>query len=304
MIKFTVLTKENAEGLIESISKSQGATSYDVRKIVLSFLEMIGEDPDVEVGVCSALGCILVRIFDMGRYMFPYPIAAVDGADVFGAAELIREYAVREEIGLVYTDVPREYLGGLVSSLCHTVADIEAGGESYRVEAQSECSLLERIPELSYGKISLTPILERDIALSAQLNRDAEINKYWGYDYREDSPSANDGYFLAAAEREFSMGVAMTLAIRLDGEYIGEAVFYEFDFVGGAQIGLRILKGYQGMGLGKAALEAMMELGGRIGLMRLRATVDARNSVSLGLFDSSFERVLERDGRVYYERDV
>ena len=140
MIKFTVLTEENVDELIDEIYKKEKAVPLEVATILDSLLEMKSEDPDIEVGVCSAHGCMLFRIFDCGRYMFPFPMAITDTADELSCAELIREYAVREEVGLVYTDVPREALGELVAGLNHTAIDVEEDGESYRVSAQSECS--------------------------------------------------------------------------------------------------------------------------------------------------------------------
>lgn len=304
MIKFTVLTEENERQLIEKLRRETGADAAEISDILDSLLDMTVDESDIEVGLCSALGCVLVRVFDMGRYMFPYPIAVVDGADEQGAVELIREYAVKEEIGLTFTDVPRECVGYLATGLRHTVIDAENGGESFRVAAESECSLLDVIPEISVGELSLTALLPSDAEHSAALNRDAEINRYWGYDFREDNPSATDEYFIEMAEREFGAGVAMTLAVRLEGEYIGEAVLYGFDLKGGAEVGIRLLREYHGRGLGKATLEALVELAREVGLIRLMATIDRRNTVSTGLFSSCFDEIGEGDGVIHYEYDL
>ncbi len=48
-------------------------------------------------------------------------------------------------------------------------------------------------------------------------------------------------------------GMAVNFAVRLNGKLIGEAVLYNFDYRGGAELGCRIDKAYAGNGYGTEA---------------------------------------------------
>lgn len=53
----------------------------------------------------------------------------------------------------------------------------------------------------------------------------------------------------------------MNFAVRLEGKLIGEAVLYNFDYRGGAELGCRIDKAYAGNGYGTEAFRAAAEWG-------------------------------------------
>ena len=67
MLKFTELEEENIEKIVERLFDSD---SY-AAEILYSF---DFSDPDVSYAVTPSHGCMLVRIFDYGRYLFLYPI--------------------------------------------------------------------------------------------------------------------------------------------------------------------------------------------------------------------------------------
>ena len=301
MIKFEILSEENVEALAARLASECDGSAEETAEVIESFLSLIDEG-DIEVGVCSVGGCLVARIFDMGRYMFVYPIELSESADAHAAISAIREYARLEELPLVITDIPRECLGELAPLFNHTVIDAEEGGESFRLEARSECALLDEVPSVILDGITLDEPREEDIPSLARLNRDRELNKYWGYDYREDAPSAPDGYFLEVARRELYMGTAITLAGRLCGEYIGECVIYGFDLSGGAEVGVRILPEHQGSGFGTRALFALSSLARDIGLGRLYCRVLEENLPSLRLMRKVFLETRREDGKVYFEK--
>ena len=194
MISFKILDSGEIEGLATEIADAVGCYRDEALEVLSSF-EMLLDD-DVEVGVSEYEKCILVRICDMGRYSFVYPILMSESADPIAAIEEIRAYAVREEIPLVLTDVPREDLGDILPMFRHTVVDAEdAQCESFRVRIESECSLLEEVPQIFGARVALVPVCEQDAPMMARLARDGETNKYWGYDYLSDVGDADDGYF-------------------------------------------------------------------------------------------------------------
>ena len=297
MISFKPLSEESSREIVALLMKEGGADAADARELVDAFL---CDGSDIEYAVSACHGCALVRVFDMGRYLFLYPIDMEDGADPLSAVEEIRAYAVKEEIPLVISDVPASALGETAAHFRHTNVDAEGAGESFRISVKSECSLLDTEPELQSERITVGALCEGDTERLARLNRDPEVNKYWGYDYREDFGEVEDGYFLQSSREELVRGNALTLAVRLCDEYIGEIIFYAFDLRGSAEIGIRLLPKYMGRGYGGEALDAALEIGEGLGLLSLTATVDSRNGKSRRLMSRRFNEICEKDGRVYY----
>ena len=298
MISFKILTEENIKALAEELE-----FDFEETEEVLSSLQSLLED-DVEVGISVSGGCMLVRIFDMGRYSFIYPIMMSDDSDPAVAVEDIRAYAVKEEIPLILTDVPREEMGVLLL-FRHAVIDAEDREcGSYRVKIENECSLLEQIPECRGDRIMLSAVAEQDAQMMAKLARDRVTNRYWGYDYLSDVGEVDDGYFYQNAALERARGASLTLAIRREGEYIGEAVLWGFDFLGSAEVALRLLSEKIGNGFGSEALGCVVELAERIGLVRLIGRVDERNKPSLKMMDKFFTVSHISDGVVFYEREL
>ena len=101
-------------------------------------------------------GQIIKRVYGKRGYSFSYVTKR--------CAQAVREYAKREEIPLVYTEVPKEELGELLSKFRHADIDAEdASATTYRVAVKSELALLDKIPTASCGEVSLGEILDGDI---------------------------------------------------------------------------------------------------------------------------------------------
>lgn len=303
MISFDILTAESAEKFMLEAVERYGFSEDELSEIVGSFLELSYED-DIEVGLCISHECVLARIFDMGRYMFVYPIEMNGSADAISAVEEIRAYAIKEELALVITDIPEECLGELAIRFNHTVIDREAK-DSFRLEAKSECALLGgRCPRAMSGDMLLRLPEQEDVPKLARLSRDRELNKYWGYDYLADVGEVGDEYFIEMARREREAGTALSLSAVFCGEYVGEAVLYGFDYSGGAELAVRILPEHQGRGLGSLCIEAVAKLCAEIGISRLIGRADERNIPSRKMVEKTFQEISHANGIVYYERIV
>ena len=291
-----------AECAVSEVMK--GASDADaeyVREIIDSFLAM--SDSDIETALCTECGCLLVRIFDMGRYYFVYPIEISEEADVRCAIDSIRDYAVWQEIPLVICDVPSECLGDLVSRFRHVSADAEDSERaSYRVSALSELALADGDITVSDGNISLVPISDGYTREYAALCRDVEVNKYWGYDVREDAGEcAPDSYFIGEALAERARASAMTLFACDASGFFGDVTYHAFDLTGCAEISFRIVRDRQGRGLGRALMPLIFDGAREIGLTHLRARVMKENVRSIGLLSHFMDRVGERDGNIIFE---
>ena len=306
MISFTELYAEGADELTDVCSRDIASADADeISEIIASFCELIDENPDTGVGISTFSGCLLVRIFDMGRYSFVFPISLTDESDPYAACDRIRAYSIKEEIPLVFTDVPAEALGELVAMFRHVDASAEdRERSSYRVSVKSECDFLDDVPTLEARGIVLDKLLPSDAKEYAALCRDTEVNKYWGYDYRADIDSPSDSYFVENAYSEFNRGTSLTFAVRCDGKFVGEAVIYAFDLSGGAECGFRIAKSMQGKGLGRKTLSALIDVAENIGLTELRATVMEENTKSVNLISSVMNEISREAGKIHYLLDI
>lgn len=290
MISFTLLTPESEREIVDrALAYIPEADANEILDIVSSFA-----DCSFEVAFCSSCGCLLMRIFD-GEYLFPYPVALTDTADALAAAEEIRLYSIREEILPTFIDVPSEECEGLLLLFSSAVAeDYDQERDSYTVRVNSEAALIDEIPQKSLDSLTLNSLNESDTFDYARLSRDEETNRYWGYDYREDNPLADGEYFLSNALMEFSRGTAIPLAVRLREKFVGEAIIYAFDLVGGAECAIRLLPEYRGKKIGDGALSLLILIARDIGLKRLYATVKNENEASIHLFSRKME-IAEKD---------
>ncbi len=282
MISFKEINSDNREELLPSLTLGiNGGAKDAVREIVDNFTVCATEDIEYAFSVSS--GCLLVRIFDTGRYIFAFPYEINEDADIKNAILEVSEYAMREEIPLVFTDVPLECFI-LFSGFRHMDIDAEDEiGETFRLKINSEAELLEEIPAAQWGRVKLTKLEEADIPLYAELSRDDSNNRFWGYDYKEDIEDPSDSYFYENAERDLLMGTAVTFAVRVSGEFVGEASLYAFDRRGGAEFAIRLLKSKQGKGLGTDTVHALIDAARKIGLVSLKARIMNENLPSIAM---------------------
>ena len=99
-------------------------------------------------------------------------------------------------------------------------------------------------------ELVVTEICESDKEQYFSLYVDDELNKWWGYDYREDlgdKPLCPD-YFLAFRKELIDKKEEYSLAVKKDGVMIGELVLHNFDSDCGVEMGFRFFKHCQGKG--------------------------------------------------------
>ena len=256
MIRFIYPDKENAPELLLLCPENEAGKV--ARTLILDLLSE--EEDGVDIAVCFAYGTFLVRRF-YEEYEFTYPLALDEGADVEQALSSIEEYAKRHELPLLYGDLTAEEQGALAKRyrLSRTEEfDISEEDEKpemiYRLSVLTPCDILEELPTLCDGELTLDAITEEDIPSYALLCRDEEILEVWGVDYRDIDPDMSDRDFFEGIVDEFERGIALTLAVRYSGRLVGEIALYAFDGRGGAEFSIRIFRGYHKNGYGARAL--------------------------------------------------
>lgn len=114
---------------------------------------------------------------------------------------------------------------------------------------------------LRTARLTITDITEDDKERYAKLYLDDDLNKWWGYDYRDDldgkEPTAE--YFYSFQQKLKDLKEEYSLAVRLDGVMIGELVLHNFDYYGGVEIGFRFFKEHQGKGYAFESAERLKE---------------------------------------------
>lgn len=304
MISFKELNEDNAREVLAYVKERAPEADTEYAEEIIGAFVNLAEEGDRGFGITVAAGCLLARVFDMGRYSFVYPIALCEESDEAVAADEIRAYAVKEELPLVFTDVPAECVGELICGFRHAQADAaDPERDSYTVEILNELMLSDGECGVVHGELTLSPLCEEDTAEYAALCRDGEVNKYWGYRYESDCECPADGYFLSEALGEYNRGIALSLAVRLGEVLIGEAVLHAFDYKGGAELGFRLATKWQGKGFGRRTLEAAVGIARKIGLVRLGMRVMNENEVSKHLL-SSYAEGKVCDGITYYEIEL
>ena len=179
-------------------------------------------------------------------------------------------------------------------------------GSKVHLAVGSELDDLDAVPEIKTGRLVLDGLTESDKAAYNALCLDDERNRWWGYDYREDlRGELTEDYFLDVARQDFAKRMAVNFAVRLDGRLIGEAVLYNLDWRGGAELGCRIAPAYAGHGYGTEAFAAAAEWAlYRLGLDRVVAKCYKENTASYRMLSSCMRRNGEDETFFYFIKTV
>lgn len=173
-------------------------------------------------------------------------------------------------------------------------------------EVGSELDRLREIPALHTERLTLDALREKDRAAYNALCLDEERNRLWGYDWRKDYDGRPvEEYFLAVAQEDFRLRRCVNFAVRLGEKCIGEAVLYNLDWRGGAELGCRIAPEYAGCGYGTEAFAAAADwaLYG-LGLARVVAKCFKENEASYKMLSSCMKKTGEDEKYFYFEKTI
>lgn len=272
----------------------------EIEEMLLSYIE----ETEAEFAVSVAEACLLVRIYD-GEYLFLCPIPIGENSSIMNAAEEIRKYAIKQEIPITFIDVPEGDVDGITENFRFaSMHSMDEDGDVYMVKAMTELDQMEKLPNLSGKKVSLTPIYEKYIADYGRLCRSEQVNRLFGYDYKEDFTDPDDRLFYDIMDREKDAGLALSMAIIYDGKFAGEASIFAFDYVGGARIAIRLLPEFWGCGIGSESLELTIKLAKEMDLRRIYTDVKLDNVGSIKMTEKFMTRVRDEGENAIFELEL
>jgi uncharacterized protein len=134
----------------------------------------------------------------------------------------------------------------------------------YFIKEICRVDLINTLPTLKGKKVFLSQIEEKDKDAYFSLVSDDELNKYWGYDYKDDAKNneAIDSDFIySVVKKDFKEKTCLSYIIK-DYEkkaLIGEVQIYNFTCSQEAEIGVRLFKTYWHQGFANEALKLVIE---------------------------------------------
>ncbi len=272
--------------------------SFEERKGIPDKAKDIIEYYGENAACCFFDGILILRLFDGEGYFFSL-YKTEERAALINAIEQIREYAIKEEIGLTFKNIAPSELGVLLSAFDYAeIVSQDRQRLFYTVRIQSEAMRLCELPRVLGERITLAEIGEKDAPDYERLCMEESALEFWGYDYRLDG-DIPDGYFYNMQRAEFERGTSLTLGAYMSGKLIGEGSFYAFDYKGGAEIAFRLLPEYRGQGLGRELLELLLSVAEELSLSAVYATVNKNNTVSLRLL-SDYMDTVSSDGEILH----
>ena len=179
-------------------------------------------------------------------------------------------------------------------------------GAKVRIRVRNELAYLDKIPLLTSERLTLDAMTEADKEAYNRLCLDDERNRWWGYDYRKDlKGELTEDYFLEVTKQDFQNKLAVNFAIRREGTFIGEAVLYNFDYKGSAELGCRILPEHAGSGYGAEAFRRAAEWSiYQLGLYRLKGKCYKENEASRKMLSACMRPDGEDETFYYFEKTV
>ena len=285
LAKGTVMAKEEMEGVYElleyiaPLKLKAGALFVDENMIALSIGERCGEQLIIHVEKA------------LTEYEGAYPSMAQEFARHF-AAEGVKYINREDDAG--DSGLRKSKLQYLPVRLV----------DKYNVAVHRPLDSLSRFPEIRTLRLVLKGIPDEDAAAFARLASDDALNRYWGYDWRENAPArVTDKWFLQDIRKDFKNKNELPLGVYFEDKLAGEVVLHNFGYRGEAEIGMRILPEWQGRGFAREALIGLAEYGFiKLGLDVIEAKCFKENVTSAYTLRSAGMRPCGEDDTYFYFR--
>ena len=174
--------------------------------------------------------------------------------------------------------------------------------DKYNIAVKRTFDSLSEIPVIHTERLVLKEVAEEDAAAFAAMDKDDELNRYWGANWRDYAPkNPSDKWFLKDIRSDFKKKRELPLGIYFENELVGEVVLHRFGYQSEAEIGMRVMRPWQGRGFAREALLGLMEYGFcKLGLERIEACAYKENAPSLYALKSAGMRPCGEDNEKQY----
>ncbi len=271
------MAKEYLENIFV-LSQLAGIILVDNKVVALSIGEVVGDTliVHVEKGLISYPGA--------------YPLMASEFAKAF-AGDSVRFINREEDCGDI----------GLRTSKTQ-YQPIEIKNKN-AVKVNTLFYKLPKSLELKTDRLTVTEIKETDKELYAKLYLDGDLNKWWGYDYKEDlnGEQPTPEHFYSFQQKMKDTGEEYSFAVRLNGVMIGELVLHNFGYYGDLEMGFRFFADCQGKGYAVESASALKEYAYNIlGATTLKSRCYKQNAPSRKLIERLGLKLYLQDNTHYY----
>ena len=174
--------------------------------------------------------------------------------------------------------------------------------DKYNIAVKRTFDSLSELPVIHTDRLVLKEVAEEDAAAFAAMDKDDELNRYWGANWRDYAPkNPSDKWFLKDIRSDFKKKRELPLGIYFENSLVGEVVLHRFGYKSEAEIGMRVMRPWQGRGFAREALLGLMEYGFcKLGLERIEACAYKENAPSLYALKSAGMRPCGEDNEKQY----
>ncbi len=175
--------------------------------------------------------------------------------------------------------------------------------DKYNLAIHRSFDALSAYPQITTPRLVLHAIADEDAADFARLASDDALNRYWGYDWRENAtePNPPPSWFLEDVRKDFKQKNELPLGVYFENKLVGEVVLHNFGYRAEAEIGMRILPEWQGRGFARESLIALMDYGFiKLNLERIEAKCFRENTTSAYTLKAAGMRPCGEDEKFYY----
>lgn len=174
--------------------------------------------------------------------------------------------------------------------------------DKYNIAVKRTFDSLSEMPVIRTDRLVLKEIADEDAAAFAAMDKDDELNRYWGANWRDYAPkNPSDKWFLKDIRSDFKKKRELPLGIYFENSLVGEVVLHRFGYQSEAEIGMRVMRPWQGRGFAREALLGLMEYGFcKLGLERIEACAYKENAPSVYALKSAGMRPCGEDNEKQY----
>ncbi len=174
--------------------------------------------------------------------------------------------------------------------------------DKYNIAVKRTFDSLSELPVIRTERLVLKEVAEEDAAAFAAMDKDDELNRYWGANWRDYAPkNPSDKWFLKDIRSDFKKKRELPLGIYFENALVGEVVLHRFGYQSEAEIGMRVMRPWQGRGFAREALLGLMEYGFcKLGLERIEACAYKENAPSVYALKSAGMRPCGEDNEKQY----